>query len=67
MIILEVTKSLSFTLSLEDTFFKKPQGRVKLTPSIAGLIKKRNENDKSANFMIKKITKKYMKSSSNIF
>ena len=33
MIILKVTKNQSFTLSLEDTFFKKPQGEgVKLTP-----------------------------------
>ena len=34
MIILKVTKSQGFTLSLEDTFFEKPQegGGVKLTP-----------------------------------
>ena len=31
-IILKVTKSQGFTLSLEDTFFKKPQEGVKLTP-----------------------------------
>ena len=27
MIILKVTKKQGFTLSLEDTFFEKPQGR----------------------------------------
>ena len=32
MIILKVTKNQGFTLSLEDTFFKKPHGGVKLTP-----------------------------------
>ena len=33
MIILKVTKNQSFTLSLEDTFFKKSQGEgVKLNP-----------------------------------
>ena len=34
MIILKVKKNQGFTLSLEDTFFKKPQGGggVKLTP-----------------------------------
>ena len=31
-IILEVTKSQGFTLAIEDTFFKKPQGGVNLTP-----------------------------------
>ena len=31
MIILKVTKNEAFTLSLEDAFFEKPQGRVKLT------------------------------------
>ena len=31
MIILKVTKKQGFTLSLEDTIFKKPQGVVKLT------------------------------------
>ena len=40
MIILKVTKSQGFTLSLEDTFFEKPQG-VKLTapspPAVLGL------------------------------
>ena len=33
MIILQVTKSQGFTLSLENTILEKPQG-VKLTPSI---------------------------------
>ena len=36
-IILKVTKNQGFTLSLEDTFFEKPQrerGRVKLTPPV---------------------------------
>ena len=33
MIILKVTKNQCFTISLEDTFFEKPQGRFKLTPS----------------------------------
>ena len=38
MIILKVTKNQYFPLSLEDTFFEKPQ--VKLTPSaILGLTK----------------------------
>ena len=32
MIILKVTKNQGLTLSLEDTFFKKPQEGVKLTP-----------------------------------
>ena len=32
-IILKVRKNQGFTLSLEDTFFEKPQGGVKLTPS----------------------------------
>ena len=33
MIILKVTKNQGFILSLEDTFFEKPQGgEVKLTP-----------------------------------
>ena len=34
MIILKVTKKQSFTLSLEDTFFKKPQGELKLIPPV---------------------------------
>ena len=33
MIILKATIKQSFTLSLEDTVFEKPQGRVKLTPN----------------------------------
>ena len=42
MIILKVTKNQDFTLSLEDTFFEKPQGAVKLippppTPAVLGL------------------------------
>ena len=32
MIILKVTKNQGFILFLEDTFFEKPQGLVKLTP-----------------------------------
>ena len=32
-IILKVTKKQDFTLSIEDTFFEKPQEVVKLTPS----------------------------------
>ena len=32
-IILRVTKNQGFTLSLEEKFFEKPQGGVKLTPS----------------------------------
>ena len=32
-IVLKVTKKQGFILSLEDTFFEKPQGGVKLTPS----------------------------------
>ena len=32
MIILKVTKNKGFTLSLEDTYFEKPQGGGKLTP-----------------------------------
>ena len=33
MMILKVTKNQGFTLSLEDTFFEKPQeGRAKLSP-----------------------------------
>ena len=42
MIILKVTKNQRFTLSLEDTFFKKATGGgVKLTPSHLGLDSKR--------------------------
>ena len=38
MIILKVTKKQGFTLSLEDTFFEKPQGEVKLIPpAVLGL------------------------------
>ena len=38
-IILKVTKNQGFTLSLEGTFFEKPQGGVKLTPpAVEGLI-----------------------------
>ena len=39
-ILLKVTKNEGFTLSLEDTFFEKPQGEIKLTPSpaVLGLI-----------------------------
>ena len=32
-IILKVTKNQGFTLSLEDKFFRKPQGGTKLNPS----------------------------------
>ena len=32
MIILKVTKNQGFTISVEDTFFEKPQRGVKLTP-----------------------------------
>ena len=32
MIMLKVTKSQGFTLSLEDTFFENHKGRVKLPP-----------------------------------
>ena len=35
MIILKVTKSQGFNLTLEDTLFENPQGGVKLTPSPA--------------------------------
>ena len=39
MIILKVTKNQSFTLSLEDTFFEKPQGRGQIDPrAVFGLI-----------------------------
>ena len=38
-IILKVTKYQGFALSLEDTFFKKPQGGVKLIPpAVLGLM-----------------------------
>ena len=44
MIILKVTKDQGFTLSLEDTFFKKPQGgggqidpSSSLSPAVLGL------------------------------
>ena len=43
MIILKATKIQAFTLSLEDTFLKKLQGGVKLTPpssAVLGLNKK---------------------------
>ena len=45
MIILKVTKNKGFTLSVEDTFFEKPQGDeggVKLTPlrAVLGLTRK---------------------------
>ena len=30
MVILKVTKSQSLTLSLEDTFFEKPQGGIQI-------------------------------------
>ena len=33
IIILKVTKNQRFTLSLEDAFFEKTQGGIKLTPS----------------------------------
>ena len=37
-IILKVTKNLGFTLSLEDTFFEKPQGGGQIDPpAILGL------------------------------
>ena len=32
MIILKVIKNQCFTLSLEDTFFEKPQGGAQMTP-----------------------------------
>ena len=32
--ILKITKNQGFTLSLENTFLKKPQRGVKLTPSL---------------------------------
>ena len=32
MIILKVAKNQRFTLSLEDTFFEKPQGGINLNP-----------------------------------
>ena len=38
MMIVKVTKTRGFTLSLEDTFFEKQQGGVKLTPpAVLGL------------------------------
>ena len=39
MIILKVSKNQGFTLSLEDTLFEKPQGRVgvNLTPTVLEL------------------------------
>ena len=40
MIILKVTKRQGFTLSLEDTFFEKPQrGQIDPPPAVLGLIK----------------------------
>ena len=39
MMILKVTKTQGFTLSLEDTFFEKQQGGVKLTPPIRFRVK----------------------------
>ena len=33
MIMLKGTKKQGFTLSVEDTFFEKPQEKVKLTPT----------------------------------
>ena len=36
--ILKVTKNQGFTLSLEDTYFEKPQGRVKLTPPLPAVL-----------------------------
>ena len=37
-IVLKVTKSQGFTLSLEDTFLEKPKGVVKLTPSLLAIL-----------------------------
>ena len=42
-IILKVTKNQSFTLSLEDSIFEKPQGgggQIEPPPALLGLIKK---------------------------
>ena len=40
-IISKVTKNQGFTLSLEDTFFEKPQGGGGQPPGILGLKKRR--------------------------
>ena len=37
MVILKVTKKQGFPLSLEDTFFKKPQGGQIDPPAVLGL------------------------------
>ena len=37
MIILKFTKNQGFHISLEDTFLEKPQGNIKLTPSLLRL------------------------------
>ena len=52
-IILKVTKNQGFTLSVEDTFFKKPQGeRVKLTPpAVLGLNLSKVFLSKKTNFV----------------
>ena len=36
--ILKVTKNQGFALSLEDKFFEKPQGTIKLTRLLSGLL-----------------------------
>ena len=49
-IILKMTKNQGFTLSLEDTFFKKPQGGSQInppplpSPAVLGLIAKNQNN-----------------------
>ena len=44
-IILKVTKNEGFTLSLEDTFFEKPQGGVKLiAPLLAASLNLKSRN-----------------------
>ena len=43
MIVLKVTKNHGFTLSLENTFFKKPNW----PPAVLGLINSKGESDEA--------------------
>ena len=50
MIILKVTKNQGFTLSLEDTFFEKPQGggKIDAPPAVLGLTQTSRNHDISS-------------------
>ena len=52
-IILKITKSQGSTLSIENTFFKKPQGRINLTPSPPSLRQIRVNQERSSSDSLK--------------